>query len=111
SLAMLGLYRATTDEVLRRRREIAVRRALGAGGHRLLVLVLARTGRWTLQGIALGLIGAFAANRWLVADPVPQTWPWITCPVILLVGVVLASLLPIRRMLRVDPLTVMRDGS
>jgi ABC-type lipoprotein release transport system permease subunit len=38
------------------------------------------------------------------------TWVWIAGPLVLLAAVVLASVMPARRALMADPLTIMRDN-
>ncbi len=79
-LAALGVYGAMAFSVVQRRRELAVRAALGAQRRQLSTLVLARAARLALLGVSLGVLGALAA-----------------------------SLLPALAAARLDPMTVLRS--
>ena len=111
-LAVIGLYRITADDVLERQREIAVRSALGAQRWRLLLLVARRAGRLAAAGGAVGLLGALLVARWVHAvtgfEPAAIDWIWLAGPAVLAIGALLASLLPARRILRLEPLSAMR---
>ncbi|MEE8472786.1 MAG: FtsX-like permease family protein, partial [Dehalococcoidia bacterium] len=112
-LAVVGIMGVTAQHVAHRTREIGIRKALGAENPSLLGGVVgeaARTGAW---GIGLGLLGAF----WL--GPVLASFlfgvesfdlPTYAGVAVLFMGVsVLASYLPARRILRVDPVTVLKE--
>jgi ABC-type lipoprotein release transport system permease subunit len=65
-------------------------------------------------GTLAGALGALLAARGLTrispgaADA--AAWVWLAAPVVLLTAVCLASVLPARRAMAVDPLTIMRDN-
>jgi len=111
-LAAIGIYGVVRFLVEQRTREIGVRMALGATPQSILKMVLAKVGRWTIVGSALGLFGAWACARLLQSllfevrprDPVLFGLAWL-----LLVAVVfMAAWIPARRAMRVDPIVALR---
>jgi hypothetical protein len=64
-LSLAGLYACIASAVNRRRREIGIRMALGAGRLAVMRLVLAQGVRLSVTGIALGLILAALAEHWI----------------------------------------------
>lgn len=112
ALAIIGLCRIVADDVLERQREMAVRSALGAQGWRLVLLVLRRAGRLAAFGIFAGTLSAVLFVRWIGAVTGLETaafdWMWVAGPAVIAVATLVASLLPARRILRLDPLTAMR---
>ena len=112
-LAALGVYGAMAFSVVQRRRELAVRAALGAQARQLFALVLARGGRLALIGISLGVLGALALSRFLAAllygigerDPLTLAGAIVTLGAVTLV----ASLVPALAATRLDPMTVLRN--
>lgn len=63
ALAMLGLYGVMSYAVARRRNEIGVRIAIGAGRGRVIRMVLGDVTRVLAIGLVLGAIGAIASSR------------------------------------------------
>jgi ABC-type lipoprotein release transport system permease subunit len=112
-LGVLGLHRAVADDLIRRQHEYATRSALGSPAWRLVPVLLHRGGRWATAGSALGLVAAAAIGVWLRGltgfDAAYAAWVWWTGPAVLLLGVVAASILPALRVMRVDPLIVMKN--
>ena len=114
TLGILGLYGAMSDAARRRRREIAVRLALGAQSWRVIRQVLAEGIKLASVGAVAGLAGSLLVARWLsrvtpIAGGAPL-WAWLAAPLVLMVSVAIASVLPARRAASVDPLTIMRDA-
>jgi len=112
-LAGLGLYGVMSHAVALRTREIGVRVALGATGADVRRLFLLRGLRFTLIGLAAGLLLATAAGR-LVAGMIYGVGladiTTFTAVALLLGGAtLLASWLPARRAARVDPLGALRS--
>jgi putative ABC transport system permease protein len=112
-LASLGVYGVIACSVAERKREIGIRIALGARPFEVRSMVLAQGLKLTTIGLALGLVGAAAATRLIegflfgvsAADPFTYA---ATCAVFLAVAL-LASYLPARRAMRVDPITALRE--
>lgn len=112
-LASLGIYGMMSQYVGRRRREMAVRQAVGAGPGRLLTLVVQRGMRYALWGMAAGVGGALLGTRALESQlyGVPPADPRIlfgAVSCLALVGL-LAVALPALRASRVDPMVTLRE--
>jgi putative ABC transport system permease protein len=113
TLASVGLYAVIAYSVSTRTQEIGVRMALGAGRTTVGWLVL-RRGLWQLGiGLVLGLGGAWAVGKYVLASVVAQisgTDPaiFVGVPVLLTVVAVAACLIPARRASRLDPLDALR---
>ncbi|HKB76987.1 MAG TPA: FtsX-like permease family protein, partial [Myxococcales bacterium] len=112
ALAALGVYGAMAFSVVLRRRELAVRAALGAQRRQLSALVLARGARLAVLGVSLGVLGAVALSRFLAAllYGVSERDPLTFLVVAATLGIVAlaASLLPALAAARLDPMTVLR---
>jgi predicted permease len=111
-LAVIGAYGVVAYLVAQRTQELGVRLALGAGSKDILWLVL-RYGLFIgLSGVALGLAGAMVARRFLarflygVAASDPSAL--LGAAILLLLVVVLASAVPARRAMRIDPVQALR---
>jgi predicted permease len=106
-LAAIGLYAVLAFDVARRRRELGIRAALGAGTGRLLGGVFVRGGQLTLFGVVLGLGVAYLIApyaRDLLFEVSPRDPGVLTGVALLLVVVTLVgSLLPGVRATRVNP--------
>jgi hypothetical protein len=114
-LSTLGLFGALSDAARQRRRELAIRIALGAQRWRVIYQVLQEGGRLAATGSVAGILASLALSRLLAritpANSSPALWVWLVAPLLLAVGVVIASILPARRALLVNPVTIMRDDS
>jgi putative ABC transport system permease protein len=112
ALGVLGLYGALGDAVRHRRREIAVRLALGARRWRIMRQLLIDGLRLACAGLVAGAIGALLVRQWLVTETPgmgsPTVWVWLAPPVALLAAVAIASVLPVRRALTVNPVTLLQ---
>jgi ABC-type antimicrobial peptide transport system permease subunit len=64
-VTLLGIVSLVVQLVTRRRREVAIRMALGAGQREILTLVLAEGLRLAVVGVLLGLLAAGALERFL----------------------------------------------
>ncbi len=112
ALVCIGLYGVMSYNVARRTHELGIRMALGATGGAVLRMALGEALWLVLTGLALGLVAALTATRWLAhllygvtpADPLT-----IGLATLLLLAVaMLAGYLPARRAARVDPLVALR---
>ena len=105
--------RCLSYRVARRRQEIGIRMALGAGPGTVLRLVLRDGAVLTLTGLVLGLLAAVAFTRVLrtmlfgVTATDPLTFAVVA--VFFVVVAMAATLAPARWASRVDPLTVLRS--
>jgi hypothetical protein len=111
-LAALGLYGVTAYAVERRRTEIGIRMAVGAGFADVIRLVLGHSVVVTMIGIALGLAGAAAVTRYLEGllfglTPLdPGTF--IGVSVLFMCVTALAAFIPAWRATKVDPVVTLR---
>jgi putative ABC transport system permease protein len=112
-LGGLGLYGVMADSARRRRREFAVRLALGAQGWRVVRQLVIEGMRLAGAGAIAGMIGSVVVARWLATITPGAGWPspsiWIAAPLLLAAAVTVASAIPARRALSVDLLSLMRD--
>lgn len=112
TLGMFGLYGAMSEAGRRRRREFAVRVALGARGAHLVGQVLGDGLRLAAAGLTVGMVAALPVKQWMgvmTRDAGLPPWIWIATPLVLLLAVAIASIVPARRAVAVNPLGIMRD--
>src|SRR5437762_2011183 len=111
-LAVSGLFGVIAYSVSQRTREIGIRMALGAHRGTVLEMVLRQGMKLAGAGVAVGLVGAFAATGFLRSlllgvspiDPVT----FVLVPLLLLVVTLAACLLPARRAASTDPMEALR---
>jgi putative ABC transport system permease protein len=112
-LASIGIHGLLGYAVVQRTRELGIRLALGAPRHRVLGEVVGHGVMLTLCGVGLGLLGALGLTRLLrgLLFGVGPTDPAIfaATPFVLAAVAVLASCLPARRAVRVDPMVALRS--
>jgi putative ABC transport system permease protein len=112
ALTAVGVYGLISYSVALRTREIGIRVALGAQPRQVLLPVIREGMVLALAGIGFGAIGSFAAARLLTGllFEVEATDPatFIVAALALLATGLVASYVPSRRMLNVDPLTALR---
>ena len=114
-LSVLGLFGALNDAARQRRRELAIRIALGAPRWRVIGQVLREGGRLACAGTLAGTLASLALSRWMSGITRGSGWPalWVclAAPIALAGVVTLASVLPARRALMVNPVMIMREDS
>jgi putative ABC transport system permease protein len=111
-LASVGIYGVVSNWVSQRTREIGIRSALGADPRDIAALVLGRAMLMVAMGAAVGLAASLALTRFLSSQlfgAKPHD-PWTLAAVPLVLGLValLACYWPVRRALKIDPLTALR---
>ncbi|HEY6988353.1 MAG TPA: FtsX-like permease family protein, partial [Bryobacteraceae bacterium] len=111
-LAIVGIYGVAAYFVAQRTREIGIRVALGARPADVRRMVLREGALLAITGIAIGFAAALALTRVLrsllfeTTATDPATFACVAG--IVLAIVLLATLIPARRALRVDPTTALR---
>jgi predicted permease len=111
-LAVAGVYGVVSYAVAQRTQEIGVRMALGARSADVTAMVLRQGLRTTLAGIALGVMGSFAAAHTIqsllfgVLPTDPLTFVAMAALLVTVAG--LACYFPARRAAKVDPLAALR---
>ncbi|MCW5964604.1 MAG: FtsX-like permease family protein, partial [Bryobacterales bacterium] len=114
-LAAVGLYGVLSYALGRQIPEYAVRLALGSSPRMLLGRIVGQGITMTLLGLTVGLVAALALSRLLAAflfgieATDPATYALVAS--VLLLTSLLASYLPGRRAMRVDPATALRQSS
>lgn len=112
AIALIGVYGMMAYSVVQRRREFAMRVALGARGGDIIRLVVAEGGRLALAGAALGVPLALVFGRLLrrfLFGVTPGDPALLGLAAIGLVAVALAAAyLPARTAARADPMTTLR---
>ncbi len=111
-MACAGIYAILAYAVSQRTREIGIRMALGAHRREILSMVMMRTLVLIASGIGVGLAGALALSRILAASirglPGMDAGTFISVTILLGAASLLASYLPSRKALRVDPVQALR---
>jgi predicted permease len=111
-LAAVGIYGIVAFSVTRRTREIGIRMALGAGRTDVLRLILGEGARLALAGVAIGIGASLAITRLLssllfgvkATDPIT----FVGVAALLSMVALLASYIPARRAIRLDPNIALR---
>jgi len=111
-LAAMGIYGVTTYAVARRMREIGIRKALGAGTGHVLLTVGREAAGLALGGIAIGLATSAGVTRLMGAmlygtSPIDAS-VFAGASLVILAIVALATWVPLRTALQVDPVTTLR---
>jgi len=112
-LAVVGVYGVMSSAVAQERQEIGLRMALGAERRTIVQMVLTRGVRLLLAGTALGLVGSYAAGRYLAGevwnvkafDPLAFS----AVALLLLVAGIQACIWPALRAARIDPIVALRQ--
>jgi putative ABC transport system permease protein len=111
-LAGIGIYGVMAYLVESRAREIGIRIACGAERQNILWLVLAGSLRLSLAGVSVGLLGAWAIARLLMNQLTGVNGNnfdvYALSIAVLGAAILFATLVPVRRATRVDPLIVLR---
>ena len=111
-LAAVGLYGVVAYAVEQRRREIGIRMSLGAARYDVMKLVLGWALSLVTLGVIAGILGSVAVTRLLAGflfgiksmDPVT----FLAVPLLLATIALLASYIPARRAMKVDPTVALR---
>jgi hypothetical protein len=111
-VAAWGLYSVLAFDVVLRHHELGIRSALGAGAPRLVRLVLGRALLMAGAGVALGLVAAGAAGRFveplLLGVSATDALTYVGVTLALMLVAFLAGALPAWRATRVEPTRALR---
>ena len=111
-LAMIGIYGLFAFSVRQRTGEIGIRMALGSSRRGAVALILREALLLAMSGLGIGILAALAMDRLLskflynVSTDDPATF--LLVPLILLVGTVLACLIPSLRAAAIEPMEALR---
>ncbi len=113
-LAVVGIYGLIAYSVAQRTQEVGIRMALGASRADILGLVLGNALRLAVTGIAIGLAASFGLTRLMgsvlfetsATDPIT----YAGSAVIFAAVAMLASYVPARRAMRINPTDALRSG-
>ena len=112
-LAAVGLFSVLAYLVGQRRRELAVRQALGARSTDVLAMIVGQGFRWVAAGLLVGLVAALAVTR-LLRGLLYGVGPWDAATyagAAAALGLValIATFLPARRAATIPPLLALQD--
>jgi ABC-type antimicrobial peptide transport system permease subunit len=111
-LALAGVYGVMSYVVGQRSNEIGLRMALGASPRDVMRLILRQTLLLASAGIVIGLAGAAGVTQLLASMlfEVKATDPltYAAVVVLLVIAALVASYIPARRAMRVDPMIALR---
>jgi predicted permease len=115
ALAALGLFGVLAAAVVERRRELAVRGALGATPTSIVRLVVGEGVRLAALGVALGLAAAWPLTRYLQSELYelsPHDPATLAAAALgLAVLAVAVTAIPARRAARLDPVAILRQDA
>lgn len=112
-LTAVGLYGVVATTVSNRAREMAVRLALGASPRRVVWMIVREMSVVLLAGVTAGAVVAFGASRSL--EPLlfgvlrGDLVTYLSTPVILVIVSLLSCYVPARRLVRIDPSTILKS--
>jgi putative ABC transport system permease protein len=112
ALAAVGIYGVVAFSVTRRTQEIGIRMSLGGQGGDVLRLILGESARMAAFGVLIGIGVSLAATRVTatlllgISATDPLTFDGVVA--LLFVVALLASYIPARRAMRVDPIVALR---
>jgi putative ABC transport system permease protein len=113
-LASLGVYGITAHYVFHRRREMAIRIALGATANRVIVEVVRRALKLSVLGLALGLAAAYPVFKLIEGFLVGVSGLRFSAIVTVIASVALlaflSSYVPSRRIARFQPASLLDKG-
>lgn len=112
TLSMVGVYGVLSYTVAQRTQEIGLRIALGATESHVLSLIVGQGLKLVLVGVGLGVVISWALSRLLTSllyqvsatDPIT----YLLIPSLLMIVAALASYLPARKAMKVDPIIALR---
>ena len=112
-LASMGIYSTVSYDVVLRTREVGIRLAIGAQKRHVMALVMRGSLRPVVAGLLLGMVLAVGASRLLrgvlYGLSAIDVVAFAGASLLFLAIALVASWLPSRRAMRIDPLVALRD--
>jgi predicted permease len=114
-LTAAGIYGVLAFAIARRAKEFALRIAIGASGRDIVRLVTGHALRLVAAGTIIGIGATFALGRIVRASGgggsfLDPRWPAFAAPVLIIAAIgLLATWVPSRRALRINPATLLRS--
>ena len=112
ALGMIGIYGVVSYTVSQRTREIGIRVALGAPAANVLQMILGQSARMIFAGVGIGVAAALGLTELMrsllfgVSPRDPLTF--VAVAALLIVVALLASYIPARRAMLIDPIVALR---
>jgi putative ABC transport system permease protein len=112
ALGMIGIYGVVSYTVSQRTREIGIRVALGAPAGNVLRMILGQSARMIFAGVGIGVAAALGLTELMrsllfgVSPRDPLTFAAVAA--LLVVFALLASYIPARRAMLIDPIVALR---
>jgi ABC-type antimicrobial peptide transport system permease subunit len=111
TLAAVGIYGVVSYTVSQLTHQVGIRVALGARGSHILKLIMGRAMGLLVAGLALGLLSSLAATR-VLSSLLYEVSPldgsvYMVIPVFLAAIAGLASYMPARRAVQLDPVVAL----
>jgi putative ABC transport system permease protein len=112
-LASLGIYGVLSYSIIQRTHEIGIRMALGAAKADVFKLILGQSLKLIVIGIGIGLIlgllmiRVFSSLLFGIRPIDPLTFAFVT--VVLVLTALVASYIPARHAMKVDPMIALRS--
>jgi putative ABC transport system permease protein len=114
-LGAIGIYGTMAFIAQQRKRDIALRVALGASTREVIRSLTGRSVRWTATGVGVGLalasVGALALSRMLRGVSPWDLPAFAVATAVVLAVAFTASYMPARRASGINPAVVLRDGN
>lgn len=113
SLSVLGLLSVHSETEAQRRRELALRIALGAQGRHILQRTIKEVGQLSFVGVLAGTLISIAGLRlfasYLSMISSPPIWVWLLAPILVVLALIITAGAAMYRALRVKLQALMRE--
>ena len=111
-MAVTGIYGVMANHVEQRTQELGIRRALGSPDTRILLLFTRQSAIQLITGFSLGIPLAYFMSQSFIriigTESQLYLLAYILVPLIIMVAIAFATLVPLRRALRMEPAAALR---